>query len=76
MSTTLTLHPGAVTLAQWRAIHDGARVRLDPASAAAVLRSAQTVADIVAKGAPVYGINTGFGKLASVRIEREDRSAS
>ena len=72
MSTTLTLHPGAVTLAQWRAIHDGARVRLDPASAAAVLRSAQTVADIVAKGAPVYGINTGFGKLASVRIERED----
>ena len=72
MSTTLTLHPGAVTLAQWRAIHDGARVRLDPASAAAVLRSAQTVADIVAKGAPVYGINTGFGKLASVRIERDD----
>ncbi len=72
MSTTLTLQPGAVTLAQWRAIFDGARVRLDPASAAAVLRSAQTVADIVAKGAPVYGINTGFGKLASVRIERED----
>ncbi|MEN4950255.1 MULTISPECIES: histidine ammonia-lyase [Stenotrophomonas] len=72
MSTTLTLHPGAVTLAQWRAIHDGARVRLDPTSAAAVLRSAQTVADIVAKGAPVYGINTGFGKLASVRIERDD----
>ncbi len=72
MSTTLTLRPGAVTLAQWRAIYDGAKVRLDPAAAAAVLRSAQTVAAIVAKGAPVYGINTGFGKLASVRIERED----
>lgn len=72
MSTTLTLRPGAVTLAQWRAIFEGARVRLDPAAAAAVLRSAQTVADIVAKGEPVYGINTGFGKLASVRIERED----
>lgn len=72
MSTTLTLQPGAVTLAQWRAIFDGARVRLDPASAEAVRRSAQTVADIVAKGEPVYGINTGFGKLASVRIERDD----
>ncbi|MCC7635546.1 histidine ammonia-lyase [Stenotrophomonas rhizophila] len=72
MSTTLTLNPGAVTLADWRAIYDGAQVRLDPASAAAVLRSAQTVADIVAKGDPVYGINTGFGKLASVRIERDD----
>src|SRR3546814_6397425 len=29
---------------------------------------AAAVARIVAKGAPVYGINTGFGKLASVRI--------
>ena len=27
---------------------------------------------IVAKGDPVYGINTGFGKLASVRIAAED----
>lgn len=35
-------------------------------------RSAQVVDAIVAKGEPVYGINTGFGKLASVRIERED----
>jgi histidine ammonia-lyase len=37
-----------------------------------VRASAAAVAAIVAKGAPVYGINTGFGKLASVRIERED----
>ena len=27
---------------------------------------------IVAKGEPVYGINTGFGKLASVRIGNAD----
>jgi histidine ammonia-lyase len=37
-----------------------------------VQASADTVARIVAKGAPVYGINTGFGKLASVRIEAHD----
>ncbi|MBD7920627.1 histidine ammonia-lyase [Xanthomonas bonasiae] len=72
MSNEIVLRPGAVSLAQWRAVYRGAGVRLDPACAEAVLRSAQTVEAIVAKGAPVYGINTGFGKLASVRIERED----
>jgi histidine ammonia-lyase len=71
----ILLRPGAVGLAQWRAVYRGASVRLDPACADAVLRSARTVEAIVATGAPVYGINTGFGKLASVRIEREDLQA-
>ncbi|MFT4257438.1 MAG: histidine ammonia-lyase [Pseudoxanthomonas sp.] len=66
------LHPGAVTLAQWRAVIEGAPLALDPAAMPAVGRSAQAVAAIVERGAPVYGINTGFGKLASVRIERDD----
>ena len=30
------------------------------------------MAAIVAKGAPVYGINTGFGKFATVRIDAHD----
>ncbi len=68
----ILLRPGAVSLAQWRAIYRGAALRLDPAAADAVLRSAQTVAAIVARGEPVYGINTGFGKLASVRIAHHD----
>ncbi|MET0289895.1 MAG: histidine ammonia-lyase [Pseudoxanthomonas sp.] len=75
MSNSVLLRPGAVSLAQWRAVYQGASVQLDPASADAVLRSAQTVDAIVARGAPVYGINTGFGKLASVRIERDDLQA-
>ncbi|MDG2524693.1 histidine ammonia-lyase [Stenotrophomonas sp. HITSZ_GD] len=72
MSSPLVLRPGAVTLAQWRALYHGADVRLDPAALAAVERSAQAVAQIVARGEPVYGINTGFGKLASVRIADAD----
>ncbi len=72
MISPLVLRPGHVPLAQWRQIHRGASVRLDASAQAAVLRSAQVVEAIVAKGEPVYGINTGFGKLASVRIERED----
>lgn len=66
------LKPGQVTLAQWRDIYRGATPTLDPACADAVAASAATVARIVAKGDPVYGINTGFGKLASVRIPAED----
>ena len=34
--------------------------------------SARAVDAIIARGEPVYGINTGFGKLASVRIEAAD----
>ena len=52
----------------WRDVYRGAEVRLDPGCWPAVERSAEAVAAIVARGEPVYGINTGFGKLASVRI--------
>ncbi|WP_058835670.1 histidine ammonia-lyase [Luteimonas abyssi] len=72
MDASTTLRPGRVPLAQWRAILAGVTVSLDPATAEAVRRSAETVDAIVARGAPVYGINTGFGKLASVRIEAVD----
>ena len=68
----ILLTPGAATLDQWRAIHRGAALALDPACREAVAASAAAVERIVAKGAPVYGINTGFGKLASVRIAAED----
>jgi histidine ammonia-lyase len=66
------LKPGQAPLADWRAIHRGAGVALDPATGPAIADSAAAVERILSKGAPVYGINTGFGKLASVRIEAED----
>ena len=68
----IVLDPGNVTLAQWQQVHDGAPARLDPACAPRIAESAAAVARILAKGDPVYGINTGFGKLASVRIEDAD----
>ncbi len=68
----LKLIPGQVPLADWCAIYRGATPTLDADCRAAVQASADSVARIVAKGAPVYGINTGFGKLASVRIPTED----
>ena len=73
--TTITLTPGRATLADWRAIVAGASVALDASAWPAIEASARAVDAIVAKGEPVYGINTGFGKLASVRIAAGDLAA-
>jgi histidine ammonia-lyase len=68
----IALIPGAASLADWRAIYRGAGLRLDPACRPGIADSAAAVSRILAKGQPVYGINTGFGKLASVRIGDAD----
>ncbi len=68
----MLLTPGAVPFADWRAIYEGATPSLDPACRAAIAESMAAVERILAKGEPVYGINTGFGKLATVRIEASD----
>ncbi len=68
----MKLTPGAVPLAQWRAILAGAAVTLDEAALGPVRAGAAAVAEILDRGAPVYGINTGFGKLASARIAAAD----
>jgi histidine ammonia-lyase len=68
----LVLRPGYTALADWRAIYRGARVTLDPACHAAIAAGARAVESILAFGAPVYGINTGFGRLASIRIGPDD----
>jgi histidine ammonia-lyase len=69
---TILLVPGEVSLADWRSVYRGAPVRLTPNCASRVAESAAAVSRILAKGEPVYGSNTGFGKLASVRIGDED----
>ena len=70
--TALTLQPGQVSLAQLRAIQQGG-VRLSmAASAYERMRAAQAhVQHIVDEDQVVYGINTGFGKLASTKIAHD-----
>ena len=63
---------GAVPLGGWEAIYRGDTLRLDPACMANVRAAEASIERILARGAPVYGINTGFGKLASVRIGDDD----
>ncbi len=69
---TLVLNAGAARLADWRAIWEGESLSLAPADRERAAQSAAAVARIVARGEPVYGINTGFGKLANVRIDDAD----
>ncbi|MBY8824576.1 histidine ammonia-lyase [Sphingomonas colocasiae] len=68
----LTLVPGQVPLSDWRAIYRGAALSIDAGAHEAIAASAAAVERILARHEPVYGINTGFGKLASVKIGDAD----
>ncbi|MDQ7913153.1 histidine ammonia-lyase [Pseudomonas sp. 102515] len=70
---TLILNPGTLDLAQLRqAYQQPLRVELDPAAHAAIDASVVCVENILAEGRTAYGINTGFGLLASTRIAPAD----
>ena len=64
----IVLEPGAVTLAELRAVWEGAPVALDDSAWAAIDASAATIGRILDGGRTVYGVNTGFGLLAQTRI--------
>jgi histidine ammonia-lyase len=68
----LVLSPGEVDLPALRRIHaGGARLELAGAARAGLLAAQATVRRIVEAGEVVYGINTGFGKLAQTIIPPE-----
>ncbi len=68
----MQVSPGAVPLSDLRALYRGAAPTLDPVCHPAIAESAAAVARILARHEPVYGINTGFGKLATVKIGDAD----
>ena len=76
MSQILTVQPGHLTLAQLQLIHDGLVQLQLPNQARAHIRASQKVVQNAADGdTPVYGVNTGFGKLANQRISKEQLQA-
>jgi histidine ammonia-lyase len=69
MSTRISAHASELSLAQLRDIWQGpAHMSLDEPTLARVRSSQQAVSAALAAEQPVYGINTGFGMLANVRI--------
>src|SRR2546425_8807391 len=49
-----------------------APVKVSQSARPRILASRKIIDDIVARGAVVYGVNTGFGKLADMRIPPEE----
>jgi len=73
LSEPMILAPGSVALETLETIWSRqAPVVLDDAARKRIAASAKRVQAAAEGGAAVYGINTGFGKLASVRIAPED----
>lgn len=71
--TALNLRPGHLTLANLRAAYQApVRLTLDAGAFAAIDASVACVESIIAEGRTAYGINTGFGLLASTRIASHD----
>jgi histidine ammonia-lyase len=71
--TTEILIPGQVTLAQLERIFRACLpARLDDSARPGIARAAGHIAAAANGTTAVYGVNTGFGKLASVKIAPED----
>jgi histidine ammonia-lyase len=69
MSTKISAHAADLSLAHLRDVWAGpAQITLDEPTLERVRTSEQAVRDALAAEQPIYGINTGFGMLANVRI--------
>lgn len=67
------LNPGQTKLAQIEHVYREERpAKLHPSARAGVEAAAARIAAAAAGGDAVYGVNTGFGKLASLKIAAKD----
>ena len=74
--TMMVLIPGKVTLADLEKIYQvNGPVQLNRDAKPAVEAAAEQIARAVGSGQAVYGVNTGFGKLASVKIPARDTAS-
>ena len=71
--SVLQIRPGQLTLADLRAAYQApVHLTLDASAHQAIDASVACVESIIAEGRTAYGINTGFGLLASTRIANDD----
>jgi histidine ammonia-lyase len=71
----LTIGAAPLSLKDFRATLAGPiTAELGAKARAAVAKSAEAVGELIRKGTPIYGVNTGFGKLAKQRIAEADLS--
>ncbi len=70
MGTVLIGNTGT-DLSQVTSVAGGARALLSEEARASVARSREQTERIVGSGQPVYGVNTGFGRLANAIVDRD-----
>jgi histidine ammonia-lyase len=76
MAPTVTLDGHSLSIGDVVAVaRHGARVAVAPETRARVERSRDVIEAALARGETIYGVNTGFGKLAHVRIPPEQLRA-
>ncbi len=63
--------PGKTTLDLWRGIAKGDAVALVPDAWPHIERSREIVEQALSSGQAIYGVNTGFGRLAQTRIPND-----
>jgi histidine ammonia-lyase len=70
---TLKIVPGHLNLNQLRSVNEQpTTISLDEACFAGIDAAAAVVAEVIAEGRTVYGINTGFGLLANTKIKVDE----
>ncbi|WP_456696692.1 histidine ammonia-lyase [Aeromicrobium sp. P5_D10] len=73
--STLTITGERLGLDELRAVYQGPiKVQLAPTAIENLRRAHQVIVDSIERGDVVYGVNTGFGKLADRRISPDDLS--
>ena len=76
MSAAIVLGAGELTLEQLRAAWaDDVTLALDASAKHKVAAASAAVSQLLESGDQVYGVNTGFGQLAHVRISKEELDA-
>ncbi len=61
-----------LTLDSIEAVANGARITVTPAARERVVKARAFVEERFAGGEPIYGVTTGFGRLANVQIDPSD----
>lgn len=72
LETAESVTPGRATLVALERVFRGGSFNVKRSCKSKVDKAAKIVATAALGSKPIYGVNTGFGKLASVRIAPED----
>ncbi len=74
MPSKIVIDNMGTSLEQVSRILDGAEFQLGPEAGEAIARSREKIDSLLDSGKPIYGVNTGFGRLASTIVPHNELS--